>query len=106
MSILVTGATGKIGEHLVKILLAKGVKPTLFVRDPKKAAGFTGASLVQGDTHDVLAFGKACEGHERLFLLTNEQRGEKALALAAKAAGKKCLFLLFDFSIFVSIFFC
>jgi len=87
-SILVTGATGKIGQELVKILTSKGVKFTVFVRDATKLP--KGVAVAVGDLEkDHAAFAKACEGHERLFLLTNNQHSEHALAEHAKKAGVK-----------------
>jgi len=87
-SILVTGATGKIGSELVKILLQKKANVTVFVRDAKKAPA--GVKVAIGDIEkDHDAFEKACEGHERLFLLTLTQHTEHGLAERAKKAGVK-----------------
>jgi uncharacterized protein YbjT (DUF2867 family) len=51
--ILITGATGYIGQHLVKRLTEQGERPRCLVRDPGKAARVLPAAkveLVQGDT--------------------------------------------------------
>src|SRR5450432_731939 len=51
--ILVTGATGYIGSHLVKRLVAQGERPRCLVRDPKRAATLLPADeveFVHGDT--------------------------------------------------------
>jgi len=90
MSVFVTGATGKIGEVLVQLLIQKGVAVTAYVRDAGKgAAKLAGAKLATGTIEDTHAFSAAIKGHERLFLLTNAQHLESGLAHAAKAAGVK-----------------
>jgi uncharacterized protein YbjT (DUF2867 family) len=51
--ILITGATGYIGRHLVARLAAEGERPRCLVRDTKRAASILPADkveLVQGDT--------------------------------------------------------
>jgi len=89
MSILVTGATGKVGSELVKILVEKKANVTVFLRDAKKAPA--GVKVAIGDLSDPASFGKACEGHERVFLLSNLQHLEHHLAEHAKKAGVKHL---------------
>ncbi len=53
--IAVTGATGFLGPHIVKNLVARGMTPRLLVRTPAKAAGLKelGAQIVQGDLSDI-----------------------------------------------------
>ncbi|KAI8579089.1 hypothetical protein K450DRAFT_243820 [Umbelopsis ramanniana AG] len=74
--VYVIGATGGIGNQLVKILLSRGVLTTVLVRDPSKAAGLFGESenltVVQGDYADNEAFKQSIVGHERLFLLVRD----------------------------------
>src|SRR5712692_5556822 len=51
--ILITGATGYIGRHLVARLVAEGERPRCLVRDTRRAASILPADkveLVQGDT--------------------------------------------------------
>jgi uncharacterized protein YbjT (DUF2867 family) len=51
--ILITGATGYIGRHLVARLVEKGERPSVLVRDPRRAASILpaeGVEFVQGDT--------------------------------------------------------
>ena len=49
--ILVTGATGNIGGHVLKLLASKDIKCRVLARDPKKAASLKGPNVevVQGD---------------------------------------------------------
>ncbi|CAO3670105.1 unnamed protein product [Umbelopsis ramanniana] len=71
--VYVIGATGTIGNQLVKTLLSRGVQTTVLVRDPSKAAGLFGESenltVVQGDYNDTESFKQSIVGHDRLFLL-------------------------------------
>jgi uncharacterized protein YbjT (DUF2867 family) len=98
--ILVTGATGKVGQHVVRELAARGQKPRLFLRDPAKAGQFKGifSDVAQGDfdTSDTIA--KALGGADAVFLVTpvdqRQAAWEKAFVDAAKAAGVKRLVYL------------
>jgi len=89
MSILVTGGTGKIGQHLVSILAGKGAHATVLVRDPAKVKAGGNVKAVKGDVTDLKGFAEAARGHERLFLLTNLQHLEPQLAQIARDAGVK-----------------
>ncbi|KAM3581243.1 hypothetical protein VKS41_006683 [Umbelopsis sp. WA50703] len=73
--VYVLGATGGIGNQVVKELLGKGVPTTVLVRDPSKANSLFGESdklnVVQGDYTSVDAFKSSIAGHERLFILVH-----------------------------------
>ena len=63
--ILVTGATGYIGRHLVKRLAQDGEHPRCLVRDVKRAAQILpadGVELVQGDTTRADTLAAALQG--------------------------------------------
>jgi len=89
--VLVLGATGKIGEALVKDLQAKHVAVSALVRDVAKAqAALPGVTLLQGDTDKIDTVKAAlAKGFDRLFLLTNNQTSEGPIAHAAKEAHVK-----------------
>ena len=53
MTILVTGATGTIGRHVVEQLVKRGADVRALVRDPAKADLPAGVAVVQGDLLDV-----------------------------------------------------
>jgi uncharacterized protein YbjT (DUF2867 family) len=57
MSTFVTGGTGKIGQELVKLLVAHGVNTTVFVRDASKVP--PGAKAVVGDLDAIASFSAA-----------------------------------------------
>jgi dihydroflavonol-4-reductase len=61
MKVLVTGATGFVGGHLVDRLLARGDTVTALVRSPQRAAPLAerGARLVTGDLADTRALADA-----------------------------------------------
>lgn len=69
MTILVTGATGLVGRHVVDQLVQRGADVRALVRNPSKAAFAPGVDVVQGDLLDVDALRAAFEGVSTLFLL-------------------------------------
>jgi NADH dehydrogenase len=104
--ILITGATGYIGRHLVARLVEKGERPRCLVRDPRRAAGILpadGVEFVQGDTTNPTSLETAVQGIDTIvhaafitadhkqssgnqYEATNVQ-GTANLIKAAKAAG-------------------
>ncbi|WP_394841694.1 SDR family oxidoreductase [Pendulispora brunnea] len=70
MKAFVTGATGLLGNNLVRALRAEGHDVRALVRSAEKARtylGDTGAEIVQGDMEDVGAFVHALEGCDVVF---------------------------------------
>ena len=72
MSVLLLGATGRIGPHVARELVSRGVAVAALVRDPSRAAAVLPAAvaLVAGDFHDDTAVQRALEGATSLLLLT------------------------------------
>lgn len=106
--ILITGATGYIGRHLVARMVAQGERPRILVRDAKRAAEILPADkveLVQGDTLDPKALKGAVQGVDTIvhaaFITADHKesagnhyedtnvRGTGNLIRAAKEAGVK-----------------
>ena len=91
MTILVTGATGTIGRHVVDHLVQRGADVRALVRDPAKAALPSGVDVVKGDMLDVESMRMAFAGVSTLFLLNGVVADEFTQALialnVAKAAG-------------------
>jgi len=67
----VTGATGLLGNNLVRELLGRGVRVKALARSPAKAQlqfkGLSGLQIVEGDMLAVRKFASALEGVDVLF---------------------------------------
>ncbi|CAO4139724.1 NmrA-like domain-containing protein [Methylorubrum thiocyanatum] len=83
MTILVTGATGTVGRHVVDNLAKRGADVRALVRDPAKAGLPAGVALAQGDLLDVDALRSAFQGVSTLFLLNAVVPDEFTQALVA-----------------------
>ncbi|KAB2856682.1 MAG: NAD(P)H-binding protein [Sphingopyxis terrae] len=69
MTILVSGATGRVGRHVVEQLVERGAKVRVLTRDPAKVSFPPDVEIEQGDLLDIDALRKAFEGVRTLFLL-------------------------------------
>lgn len=69
MTILVTGATGRVGRHVVDQLVKRGAEVRVLTRDPAKANVPSGVEVVKGDLLDIDAMRSAFAGVRTLFLL-------------------------------------
>jgi putative NADH-flavin reductase len=68
MRILVLGATGRTGRHLLDLGLARGHQLTALVRSPHKIARREGAlSVLKGDPQDAGQIAGALAGHDALL---------------------------------------
>jgi uncharacterized protein YbjT (DUF2867 family) len=83
MTILVTGATGTVGRHVVEQLVSRGAKVSALVRDPAKASFPGSVSVKQGDLLDVDSLRPAFAGISTLFLLNAVVPDEFTQALTA-----------------------
>jgi uncharacterized protein YbjT (DUF2867 family) len=83
MTILVTGATGRVGRHVVSQLLKRNASVRALVRDPSKADLPAGVDVVQGDMLDIDALRSAFKGIRTLFLLNAVAGDEFTQALIA-----------------------
>ena len=81
MTILVTGATGRVGSLVVEQLVARGASVRALVRDPSKATFPTGVEVVRGDMLDLDALRTAFTGVSILFLLNAVAADEFTQAL-------------------------
>lgn len=97
--ILVTGATGQLGQRIVEHLIAKVGAPrvAVSVRDPAKAESLAkrGVSVRQGNFDDPVGLVRAFVGIEKLVLISTDGPKEVRIAQhrnaisAAKTAGVK-----------------
>ena len=69
MTILVTGATGRVGRQVVQQLVTRGADVRVLVRDPSKADFPSSVEIVKGDLLDIDALRSAFKGVSTLFLL-------------------------------------
>ncbi len=98
MTILVTGATGRVGRHVVEQLLNRGADVRVLVRDPAKANFPASVDVAQGELLDIDALRKAFAGVRTLFLL-NAVAGDEftqaliALNIAREAGVERVVYL-------------
>tara|TARA_R110002020_G_scaffold850_6_gene4232 strand:- start:3938 stop:4807 length:870 start_codon:yes stop_codon:yes gene_type:complete len=102
MTILVTGATGRVGRHVVDQLVARNADVRVLVRDPAKANFASSVDVVQGDMLGIDALRQAFNGVRTLFLL-NAVAGDEftqaiiALNIAREAGVERVAYLsVFD----------
>jgi uncharacterized protein YbjT (DUF2867 family) len=69
MTILVFGATGRVGRQVVQQLVKRGAQVRVLVRDPSKADFPAGVQVVQGDMLDLDSLRAAFTGVSTFFLL-------------------------------------
>jgi NADH dehydrogenase len=74
--ILVTGASGFVGRHIVRALLAAGKDVRSLVRDPGKAADL-GGEEIQGDMADPVSLRRAVEGVDAVIHLVAIRQGKE-----------------------------
>ena len=102
MTILVTGATGRVGRHVVDELIKRGAAVRVLTRDASKADFPTSVDIAQGDLLDIDALRSAFTGVRTLFLL-NAVTGDEftraiiTLNIARKAGVERVVYLsVFD----------
>jgi uncharacterized protein YbjT (DUF2867 family) len=82
-TVLVIGATGNVGRHVVRELTVRGVQVKAFVRDADAAAGLGGVPLSVGDLEDAASVRSALVGVDRVFLTTSDGPGKVGQECAA-----------------------
>jgi uncharacterized protein YbjT (DUF2867 family) len=91
--ILVTGASGTVGNHLVHLLTARGVAVRATTRDPVRLAGLaeSGVEVVAADFTDSKSLRRAAAGAVAVFLATapgaHVPDHDRAMLDAASVAG-------------------
>lgn len=83
MTILVTGATGSVGRHVVQQLINRGADVRALVRNPATAKLPAAVQIAQGDLLDVDSLRGALDGVSTLFLLNAVVADEFTQALVA-----------------------
>ena len=98
MAILITGASGNVGRHVVEQLVKRGADVRALVRDPAKTDFPAGVTVVQGDLLDPDSIRIAFSGVSTMFLLNAVVPDEFtqaliALNLAKEAGIKRIVYL-------------
>lgn len=80
-TVLVTGATGRIGRHLIEALATADVDVRAMTRRPQRASELAdqGTELVEGDFSDSSSLDDALVGIDRAFLLSPVLQDMKGL---------------------------
>ena len=91
-TILVTGATGRVGSELLRLLMKKGEQVRAATRNPARASSPIPVEFVAFDYDQPRTFAPALAGVERLFLVVrpgdnHSDRAAAPLVDAAKNAG-------------------
>jgi len=78
---LLIGATGKIGRHLVPVLVTAGVTPTVLARDVDRAFEALGSNVhyVAGDLSDPASLAAAFAGQDVVYLAVGQTDDQVAL---------------------------
>ncbi len=92
VTFLITGATGDVGSRVADLLLERGDRPRVFVRDLNKARTRFGdrVDFAQGDLSDAASLPAALHGVDALFLVNigpEIPARDQAAAHAAQSAG-------------------
>lgn len=87
-TILVTGATGRVGKELVEQLLDRGAQVRVLVRDKNKVAHLGDrVEIAVGDLDKPETLAEAMQGVEKLYFVTYHSGQVADLVEAAKKAG-------------------
>jgi uncharacterized protein YbjT (DUF2867 family) len=93
MTILVTGATGNVGRHVVDLLVRAGVDVRATSRNPESLDLSAEVDVRRADLTDPKTFEQALQGVEKIFLYA-QPSGIEGVVEVAKAAGVKYAVLL------------
>jgi uncharacterized protein YbjT (DUF2867 family) len=93
VTILITGATGKIGRHLVDDLLATGHRLRALTRDQGKVSLPAAVEVVQGDLTVPATWPAALDGVERVYLFPVLESIQEFVRAARGAGVRRIVFL-------------
>ncbi|MEU4128974.1 SDR family oxidoreductase [Streptomyces wuyuanensis] len=93
MTILVTGATGNVGRHVVTELLKAGESVRALTRRPDTAGLPAGTQVVPGDLERPGTLPDALAGAERMFLFPVPETAEEVVDLAVRAGVRRIVLL-------------
>ncbi|MFF3291989.1 NAD(P)H-binding protein [Streptomyces sp. NPDC003023] len=93
MSVLVTGATGSVGRHVVDQLVAAGQQVRALTRTPATAGLPEEAEVFEGDLEQPQTLRAALTGVERLYLFPVPETAREVVALAKEAGVRRIVVL-------------
>lgn len=81
-TVLVVGASGFVGRHLARALLADGRTVRCLVRDPTRVQDLAaaGCEVVPGDMLDAASVGRALEGARAVYICVHTLLPQRANA--------------------------
>ncbi|ORT56569.1 NAD(P)H-binding protein [Streptomyces sp. CB03238] len=94
--ILVTGATGNVGRHVVAELAARGEKARLLVRDAGRARNLEAVDVVEGDLTRPWTLPAALDGVTAVFLFAVPGSGPSFVEAARRAGVLRVVMLSSD----------
>lgn len=85
MKIIIFGASGTVGKHLVQQALEQGHEVSTFCRDLSKLDAFNHASLnkIKGDVFNLESVGKAIEGKDAVVVVLGSGNNRKGTVRSA-----------------------
>lgn len=109
MRYLIFGSTGNIGSRVTERLLARGERPSVFVRDAKKAKALFGDQVdihVGNLDRPRSTLSTALAGIDEVFLVTDGSDldvRDRAVAVAAKSAGVRHVVKLSTLDVYTGV---
>ena len=76
MKVIIFGATGGVGQHVVEMAKNAGHEVTAFVRTPEKLKT-TGVNVIQGDAFNAEQVAAAIPGHDAVISCVGSSTGVK-----------------------------
>ncbi|GAB3013318.1 NAD(P)H-binding protein [Streptomyces pseudoechinosporeus] len=96
MTILITGATGSVGRHVVDLLLAAGAPVRALTRTPAAAGLPAAVEVFEGDLLRPDSLAPALAGTERLYLFPEPATAHAVAELAREAGVRRIVVLSSD----------
>jgi putative NADH-flavin reductase len=92
MNILVIGATGRTGKHVLEQGLRRGHAMTAFTRHPEQLAGMQGLrGVIQGDATNLDAVRNAVRGQDAVIVAVGDSGIARTVVAAMQAEGVRRL---------------